>query len=72
MKAVIRRIVNVWNELGYAQRRLFEIQTGVPVDDVRRRRRARRTIKELEALYSVGDPWPADERGLDEKLPLTS
>ena len=40
------RVRRVWAELDYAQRRLFEIRTGVPV-------LARsRQIDELEALYA--------------------
>jgi hypothetical protein len=29
----IRRLARVWADLDYAQRRLFEIQTGIPVND---------------------------------------
>jgi hypothetical protein len=53
-----RRATKLWNELDYAQRRLFEIRTGIEVDQVQARRRARRTIRELEALYGA-DEVPA-------------
>ncbi|HUA46504.1 MAG TPA: hypothetical protein VMA77_14835 [Solirubrobacteraceae bacterium] len=29
-RRTIDRIKSIWSELGYAQRRLFEIRTGVP------------------------------------------
>lgn len=32
----IRRLARVWADMDYAQRRLFEIQTGIPVTDRRR------------------------------------
>jgi len=30
-KSIMRRLKRVWAELDYAQRRLFEIRTGVPL-----------------------------------------
>lgn len=66
---VIGRLKAVWSEMDYAQRRLFEIRTGVAVDDVLHERRARRTAKELEAAYSSDEPWLADERWLAEEPP---
>jgi hypothetical protein len=32
-RRLVRRLKRVWKELDYAQRRLFEIQTGVPVTE---------------------------------------
>jgi hypothetical protein len=58
---VIGRIRAAWADMDYAHRRLFEIQTGIPVDDVQERRAARRKIKELEALYA-SDELPAAVR----------
>ncbi len=66
---VLARIRSTWSEMSYAQRRLFEIRTGVAVDDVQRRRNARREIKELEALNSAGQPWLADESWLGDESP---
>ena len=51
----IRRVKAIWAELDYAQRRLFEIRTGVPIDDLQRRRNTRRAITELEALYDADE-----------------
>ena len=44
-----RRAREIWAELDYAQRRLFEMRTGV---DAGTRRRTL-TIDELEAMYAV-------------------
>lgn len=51
-KRAIRRIKQVWSELGYAQRRLFEIRTGVPVP-ARQRPEIIRSLEELERLYAA-------------------
>lgn len=45
-----RRIREIWSELGYAQRRMFEIRTGVPVT-ARSIRDAQ--VAELEAAFSA-------------------
>jgi hypothetical protein len=45
----VRRIQEIWSELAYADRRLFEIRTGIDVDGFQRRNR----INELEALYAA-------------------
>ena len=42
------RIKVIWSEMDYAQRRLFEIRTGIDVD-----RRGKRSQAELDALYAV-------------------
>ena len=55
---VIGRIRAAWADMDYAHRRLFEIQTGIPVDDVLSRRAARRKISELEALYAADELPP--------------
>jgi hypothetical protein len=51
-KRVGRRVKRLWAELDYAQRRAFEIRTGVPVGSDRRRGISRR-IDELERLYAA-------------------
>lgn len=43
---VTGRVRRVWSELDYAQRRLFEIQTGVTAPT------RRMTVDDLEALYA--------------------
>ena len=48
----LRRARGIWNELDFAQRRSFEVQTGVPVG-ARRGRRISRTVDELERLYAA-------------------
>ena len=51
VKRLARRFRRVWAELDYAQRRSFEIQTGVPL---RRNHgpRISRTIDELNRLFA--------------------
>jgi hypothetical protein len=48
IRRAARRMKVIWSELEYAQRRLFEIRTGVDVD-----RRGKRSQAELDALYAV-------------------
>lgn len=48
VRRAARRIKVIWSELDYAQRRLFEIRTGIDVD-----RRGKRSRAELDALYAV-------------------
>lgn len=55
---VIGRIRAAWTDMDYAHRRLFEIQTGIPVDEVQSRRAARRQIRELEAHDAAEDLPP--------------
>ena len=55
----IGQVKETWAEFDYAQRRLLEVQLGVPM----RRARAPRiaaSIDELEALYRSEDPRLAD------------
>jgi hypothetical protein len=47
------RARRTWRELDYAQRRLFEIQTGLEVAGSHPRRR-RASIEELERLHRAG------------------
>ncbi len=58
VKQVIGRVQATWSQLDYAQRRLFEIRTGVPV--VNREDGPRAGIDELEALFALepNDPRP--------------
>ena len=48
-----KRVKGVWAELGYAQRRLFEIRTGVIATRPQERVRPATTVDELEALYEL-------------------
>jgi hypothetical protein len=50
MTHVIASAKRLWNELDYAQRRSFELKTGVPVVK-RQPRRLTGSVEELEALY---------------------
>jgi hypothetical protein len=52
-RAVIR-FRHLVGELDYAQRRLFEIRTGVPVTGSSRRRRDEHQVDMLEDLYRRG------------------
>ncbi len=52
----IRRIKKNWAELDYAQRRLFEIQTGLPITPEGERARARADSHELEVLFARQHP----------------
>jgi hypothetical protein len=45
-----QKIKRVWAELDYAQQRLFEIRTGIPVTG---RTRSLSSVEELEALYAL-------------------
>jgi len=49
----IRRIRMTWAELDHAQRRLFEIRTGVPLGEPRKASRISRRVDELEALFRL-------------------
>lgn len=48
LRRTIDRLKAVWWELDYAQRRLFEIRTGVDVDP-----HGRRSQAELDAYYAI-------------------
>lgn len=52
----IRRIKKNWAELDYAQRRLFEMQTGIPMTPEGERARARADSHELELLFTHRHP----------------
>jgi hypothetical protein len=51
IRQIIRRMKATWAELDYAQRRLFEIQTGIGVGGSGKSPRIARRRDELEALY---------------------
>lgn len=48
---IITRLKELWAELDYAQRRLLEVRTGVPMLPPERPRSAA-SIEDLEALYA--------------------
>jgi hypothetical protein len=50
----IARVRRVWNELDHAQRRLLEIQTGLPLAGPASRRRDDHRIARLEDLSRRG------------------
>ena len=51
-RRLVRRFKLVWSELAYAQRRSFELQTGVPTG-ARNRFKISRSVDELERLYAA-------------------
>ena len=51
-RRLLRRLRQVWSELDYAQRRAFEIRTGIPLR-AEKRPRISRTIDELERLFAA-------------------
>lgn len=52
------RVRKLWNQLKYANRRSFEIRTGVPVlrPEERPRLRGSVSVEELEALFAWDEP----------------
>jgi BMFP domain-containing protein YqiC len=59
IKRIIQRLKSTWSELDYAQRRLFEIRTGIEATGGRRNTHGPATIEELEALFaSEAAPGP--------------
>jgi hypothetical protein len=52
----IGRVSAVLAELDYAQRRVLEIRTGVPMLSDKQRLRSRPVVEQLEALYTYDDP----------------
>ncbi len=50
----VTRVRRVWNELEYAQRRLFELRTGIPTTGRASQRRDDHQIELLEDLYRRG------------------
>ncbi len=63
----IRRIKQTWNELDYAQRRLFEVRTGIPATPEGERAQARAESRELEVLFAREHP---DERVAPAPTPV--
>lgn len=55
IRQAVTEVKRVWAELDYAQRRLFEIRTGVPVINRDQRVRTARTVEELDSLYGLGE-----------------
>jgi hypothetical protein len=53
---ILHRIKQLSGELGYAQSRLFELRTGVPVTAAGAARARRREIAGLEAALTLGQP----------------
>jgi len=51
-KRIVKRVNRLRSELGYAQRRMFEIRTGVPVR-THEPRKISRSVDELERLYAA-------------------
>jgi hypothetical protein len=58
-RGLIRWLRHEWAEINYAQRRLFEIKTGLPVLTDAPTPDQQSLIDELEALYSLPSrqPW---------------
>lgn len=53
-RRIVRRVNRLRSELGYAQRRMFEIRTGVPVPArTHEPRRISRSVDELDRLYAA-------------------
>jgi hypothetical protein len=59
-RRTIDRARQIWSELDYAQRRLFEIRTGIRGTGPEIRAGVRRQIDELERLYAYEDPRFSD------------
>jgi BMFP domain-containing protein YqiC len=55
IKRIIERVRSTWSELDYAQRRLFEIRTGIQLDARPKGPKIARRTDELEALYVNGN-----------------
>jgi len=52
-RQTIGRVRRLAAELDYAQRRLLEIRTGVPLTRPEERRAGRATVEELERLFAA-------------------
>ncbi len=50
------RAKQIWSELDYTQRRLFELRTGIPSTTPEKRPSLKARIDELERLYAHTDP----------------
>ncbi|HLI60715.1 MAG TPA: hypothetical protein VKV21_13725 [Solirubrobacteraceae bacterium] len=51
MAPITTRLRRLAGELSYAQRRSFELRTGIPYPESARSRRGRREVSELNALW---------------------
>jgi hypothetical protein len=60
-RLLIRWLRQEWEEIDYAQRRLFEIKTGLPGSADVRTPKQQSLIDELEALYSLPARDPGHE-----------
>ena len=47
----VARLKQIWADVDYAQRRLLEIQTGVPFTTSKERRQSVLRLRQLEYLY---------------------
>ena len=52
IRETVKRLKSAWTEMDYAQRRLFEIRTGLPVTGPEKRTGPATSVEELEALYA--------------------
>jgi len=50
-RRAVKRAKQIWSELDYAQRRAFELRTGIPV--IERRARIARSREDLERLWAA-------------------
>ena len=50
---IAERLRRAWVEMDYAQRRMFELRTGVASLPATRRRRDVSSVEDLEALYAL-------------------
>jgi hypothetical protein len=63
---IARQVKHIWDELDYAQRRLFEIRTGIPCTSHGERGCARAEVVELEGVLALRHP--EDTPALDPSL----
>jgi BMFP domain-containing protein YqiC len=61
---IARQVKHVWDELDYAQRRMFEVRTGIPVTPEGERALARAEITKLEAVLATED---SENRSVPER-----
>ncbi len=59
-RQLIVRVRQSWAEMNYAQRRMFELRTGISMPETPQRTHGRRQIEELEALYALAAREPGD------------
>ena len=57
---IIERVCRSWAEIEYAQRRMFELRTGISSLMTAQRAQGRPRIEELEALYALEAREPDD------------